>query len=150
MNRYVILVCLLFGLTLAAKADPVAPSDPASLVTAERYYRHNCAMCHGLDGRGDKDVWISIKPTPRNFVTEDFKFGGSDQQIFDSITKGSPGTGMYSFSRLPEERRWQLVGYVKFLRSQKQLPTTEKICPRCHAENAANAKYCNQCATPLK
>jgi hypothetical protein len=41
----------------------------------------------------------------------------SDGALFWKITNGNPDRGMPSFSRLPELQRWQLVLYIRSLRS---------------------------------
>ena len=41
----------------------------------------------------------------------------SDGTLFWKITNGNPDRGMPSFSRLPELQRWQLVLYLRTLKS---------------------------------
>jgi mono/diheme cytochrome c family protein len=41
-------------------------------------------------------------------------FGGSDQQIFHTITHGVPGTRMVSFEgAIPDADIWRIVAYLK-------------------------------------
>jgi mono/diheme cytochrome c family protein len=57
---------------------------------------------------------------PRNFSHGVFKIHSTptgslptDQDIFDTITRGMPGTVMPSWANLSEKQRWQLVQYIK-------------------------------------
>jgi mono/diheme cytochrome c family protein len=50
----------------------------------------------------------------------------SDGEVFWFITTGAPDKGMPSWSTLPERQRWQIVTYLKSLKSssnaQKAVP----------------------------
>ena len=115
-----IMLCGLIGLTLQGAQAQSVPTDPASLAAGKKLFRTNCVSCHGLDGKGDPAMSATLDPKPRNFVTEEFKHGDSDKDIFRTITKGSPGTAMAGFgSKLDDRSRWQLVAFVKSLRHKR-------------------------------
>ena len=66
-------------------------------------YRSQCAGCHGLDGAG-----TGAGPS---LISGTFQRGGSDEELFRTISKGVPGTAMpaFSFSGL---QVWQLVTHL--------------------------------------
>ncbi len=110
-----------FALALASMivAGP-ALSEP----TAEKgsqVYTTFCVTCHGTGGKGDGVVGKTLRPPPRDFTVGDFKYGGTDQDIFDVISNGAaskpngsplmaPWGGV-----IPEEDRWSLVKFVRSL-----------------------------------
>ena len=64
---------------------------------------------------GDGPKAVGLNPPPRNYRTEKFNFGASTLQIYNTLTKGSPGTSMAAFDFLPEEDRMALAHYVRTL-----------------------------------
>jgi putative heme-binding domain-containing protein len=72
----------------------------------QRLFAANCAVCHGPDGTGG---------TARvNLTRGEFKRGGSDEELFNTISKGVPGTEMPgSFLSAGEIR--QVVTFVQSL-----------------------------------
>jgi mono/diheme cytochrome c family protein len=75
-------------------------------------FETNCASCHGPKGNGDGPRAASINPKPRNYHTEQFKFGNDIVSIHNTLMRGSPGTSMPSFALLPLEDTWAIVHYV--------------------------------------
>ena len=123
----VLLLALLttFGLTASegvlteqGNEDRVTPGQ--DLAAGKRLYRRKCAMCHGTKGRGDGMVSRYVFPKPRDLSNGLFKIRSTptrglptDQDLFNTITRGMPGTVMPSWANLSEEQRWQLVQYTK-------------------------------------
>jgi outer membrane protein assembly factor BamB/mono/diheme cytochrome c family protein len=68
---------------------PARPQASAGVVNipecgaANAAYKQQCAMCHGLDGKG-----ISAARTP-NFADPDWQASRSDQALLDALTKGT-------------------------------------------------------------
>jgi mono/diheme cytochrome c family protein len=97
----------------------------------ERY----CFGCHGTqgDGEGMESIWIApfsgvgqgttvVKDKPRDFVPGLFKCRSTptgtlptDDDIFDSITRGFYTTFMPSWVALPANQRADLVAFIKTL-----------------------------------
>lgn len=67
------------------------------------------AQCHREKGDGQEIMGIALVPPPRNFTCGTMMKNIPDGQLFWSIKNGSPGMGMMSFVRLPDEEIWQMV-----------------------------------------
>ncbi len=100
-----------------------APVKPApDLAAGKEAFAANCTRCHGETGTGNGPDAAQMDPKPRNIAEGVFKFRTTasgtvptDQDLFNTITNGLPGSRMPEFQRLPEETRWQLVYFVKSL-----------------------------------
>ena len=108
-----------------AELKPPAPS-PKLLALGKQIYSKQCVACHGVEGRGDGEAAYLLYPKPRNFVAANYRLVSTwdrvptDQDLFNTITRGMPGSAMPSWGHLPQEQRWALVYYVKSL-SEKPL-----------------------------
>jgi mono/diheme cytochrome c family protein len=83
-------------------------------------YRRYCVGCHGPagDGAGENAQWID--PKPRDFTAAVFKCRSTptgtlptDQDLYDSITRGFVNSNMPSWRPLTPELRANLVAMVK-------------------------------------
>ena len=99
-------------------ADRPAPE----LEAGKAAYGQHCARCHGLTGQGDGLDAKRFYPRPRNFALGVYKFRStasgtppSDADVFQTVTRGLPGTNMPDWQHLDERMRWQLVDYLKSL-----------------------------------
>src|SRR5437868_2106192 len=102
----------------AARVNPLA-RKPAAAAGGKKLFLRECAECHREDGSGlirkhSADLQLSVVQAQ------------SDGTLFWKITNGNPDRGMPSFSRLPEMQRWQLV---LFLRTLKSAPQENKSAP---------------------
>ncbi|MDH5720695.1 MAG: c-type cytochrome [Spirochaetia bacterium] len=61
------------------------PENPGKVV-----YEQYCLTCHGISGEGDGPGGKSLNPKPRNFKSEQFKFGDSLEAVMNTVTNGSP------------------------------------------------------------
>lgn len=102
----------------AGQQNPVKPT-PESIAAGKALFQQNCAMCHGNEGKGDGAAAAALNPKPANLAAGQFKYGGSDAEIFKTISNGVPGTAMVSWSSIPEKDRWNLVNYIKSLSKKK-------------------------------
>lgn len=81
-------------------------SDAKAVAAGAKLFRQNCAACHGNEGTGrDK------KPDLRS----DRIRNATPGELEWLLTNGSLRNGMPSWSRLPEQQRWQIVAYLKSL-----------------------------------
>ena len=85
--------------------NPYAGQDRAVLAGKKLYERH-CADCHGLDGRGGEEA-----PDLHSPVVQSAPPG----VLFWFLKNGDLKEGMPSWSRLPDQRLWQLVSYLQTL-----------------------------------
>lgn len=98
--------------SLSPLVNPVA-ADERSIATGHMYYQINCAVCHGDRGMGDGPA-TQLGMVGINIVA-DFTRARSDGYIWGIIRNGR-GL-MPSYSRIEEERRWDVVNYLRALQS---------------------------------
>lgn len=88
---------------------------------AKALFETNCAACHGVTGEGDGPAAVAIKsPKPRNFKSEDFKYGSSDDELIKTISSGVPGTAMPPWGHMPKEDILAIVNYIKKFKIPKK------------------------------
>jgi mono/diheme cytochrome c family protein len=77
-----------------------------AIAAGGRVFEDYCAKCHGAhaEGRGKK-------PSLRSSRVQ----GATDGEIFWLLKNGNLGKGMPTWSKLPEDTRWQVIAYVKSL-----------------------------------
>jgi mono/diheme cytochrome c family protein len=121
--RLSITAALLVPLTaiIVQPAELKPPPSPQLIANGKQVYSQQCVPCHGVGGRGDGEAAYLLYPKPRDFVAANYRLVSSwdriptDQDLFDTITRGMPGSAMPSWGHLPIEQRWALVYYVKSL-----------------------------------
>ena len=119
-------------------------STPKDVETGKQSFRSQCASCHGIDASGG-----AVAPSLTNGT---FKHGGSDETLFNTITKGVPGTAMTAFA-LDGREVWRLIA---FLRSMNIANAAEKApgsaengsrifasngCGRCHTNGSESGGF---------
>lgn len=92
------------------------------LAPGEKAYFAQCAGCHGLEGDGSGPAATYLDPRPRNLRKGLFKFKSTESgsrplraDLFRTVTRGLAGSAMPTFRLLSEERRWDIVEYVRYL-----------------------------------
>src|ERR1044072_2919797 len=95
---------LLAVLPLLAQHDSTTAvnpyTSPEHADAGAKLYRAQCAGCHGPDG-----AWTGAGAT---LTSGAFKHGGSDEELFRTISKGLPGTSMPAFA-FSGMQIWELV-----------------------------------------
>jgi mono/diheme cytochrome c family protein len=87
------------------------PPDSASLATGRKYYVINCAVCHGMLGKGDGlATKYGVFPFP---LVSGPALSRTDGYIFGMIRNGRGN--MPSYNRIEEKNRWDVVNYVRGL-----------------------------------
>jgi len=95
--------------------NPYAGQQQAIAVGA-KLYSMNCGSCHGNNGRGSGNVpALRVGPTQ----------SAPDGEVFWFITTGSVNNGMPSWAKLSEQKRWQIVSYLKALKNSPEVQTAE-------------------------
>lgn len=96
--------------------------DLTRLAAGERVFLLECAGCHGSEGDGGGPAATHLVPRPRNLRRGLFKFASTPvgsrplrEDLFDTLTRGLVGSAMPSFRLLPEEKRWDVVEYVRWV-----------------------------------
>jgi mono/diheme cytochrome c family protein len=113
----VIPLSLIVAAALAQAAPPAA--TPALLARGKQLYDVQCAACHGAGGGGDGEAAYLLYPKPRDFTAGSYRLVSTwerrptDDDLFQTISRGMPGSAMPSWGHLSEEDRWGLVHYIK-------------------------------------
>jgi mono/diheme cytochrome c family protein len=105
----------------SATSQPGAAVDLATLLKptpeliakGKTLFAVNCASCHGADGYGNGPAALALNPKPRNYHEGYWRYGGGVARIVQTISVGSPGTAMASFTNIPLEDRFALAHYVR-------------------------------------
>ena len=103
--------------SLGALPNPT-PVSPASLENGRKYFTINCAVCHGVNGKGDGPA---VKYGMAGIdLTGPMTQGRTDGYVFGMIRNGR-GL-MPTYNRIEEHERWDVVNYVRAL--QGKVPNT--------------------------
>jgi glucose/arabinose dehydrogenase len=124
-----VFICIVRASTLLAEDAPFhnAPASSnqltnpyagqqAAITAGSRLYAMNCGSCHGIKGRGTGNI-----PPLAHGPTQ----SASDGEVFWFITTGSVNNGMPSWASLPEQKRWQIVTYLKSLKNSTSAATND-------------------------
>ena len=122
----------------AQSAQPTAnplQDNPAAIQNGQAIFRARCAGCHGFDGRGLSGPNL----------TGLFAAGMTDEQLFQIVRRGVPGSEMPPFdSRSQVNEIWETLAYLRTLNlaandSQVRAGDAAKgeqvfraQCQRCH------------------
>lgn len=90
-------------------------ATPELVAKGKAIFQVQCITCHGPEGLGNGSAAGALNPKPRNFhvASSQWHYGTAPTVIFHTITNGSPGTGMASYSNLSIEDRYALVAFVR-------------------------------------
>ena len=91
------------------RTNPLA-NDPDAATAGGILFEEHCEECHGKEGIGGKKA-----PSLRAEEVQNAAPGA----IFWILSNGVVRKRMPVWSKLPEPERWQLVSYIKSLRSDK-------------------------------
>jgi mono/diheme cytochrome c family protein len=128
--------------------DPAKPfavhhptTRPASIAStgseSSMLYSRYCAVCHGVDGRGDGSGASVLEPRPRDFRLGKYRLISttngipSKQDLFRTIRNGMPGTSMPAWRHLSDQQVDALADYIfGFTREGiRQQLTAKKVKP---------------------
>jgi cytochrome c oxidase cbb3-type subunit 3 len=95
----------------AAGANPYDGDREALREGRILFKRWNCSGCHGDHAGG------GMGPSLRDV---DWRYGDSDEHIYDSIAEGR-SLGMPAWgTKIPEKQMWELTAYVRSLRTDRE------------------------------
>ncbi|HHH36935.1 MAG TPA: c-type cytochrome [Gammaproteobacteria bacterium] len=96
----------------AAQAPPPADMDlpfPHGLqgdaARGKRFFENNCYVCHGKAGDGRGPRADSIRPPPRNFLSEDARRYLNRPALFQAISRGKVGTVMPAWRTVLDDQQ---------------------------------------------
>lgn len=110
---------LVAALSVSAQESHIGKWNGHADAGKQLFYRY-CWGCHGFrgDGNGENAPYLNI--LPRNFVTATFKCRSTptgtlptDEDLFNSITRGFNTTYMPSWITLTNQQRADLVAFIK-------------------------------------
>lgn len=136
-----LLAACAFGGNGDLPAGEIATSiNPSSTMTStqelltegQRAYETHCLACHGENGDGLGEAAYLLYPKPRDFTRGQYRLVSTwegiptDENLFQTISRGMPGSAMPSWSHLSEHTRWGLVHYIKGFSNQSlEIPEPE-------------------------
>jgi len=108
----------------AERKNPVKPT-PEGMAASKKLYGYDCAMCHGAAGDGKGEVAQSMSLAMKDWRDPAVLSGMSDGDMYDIIVKGKDkmiGEG----DRLPPEKAWNMVNYVRSFAKKEGAEKTPK------------------------
>ena len=97
------------------QANPVLP-DARSIAAGQALYSTDCVACHGVFGKGDGPVGLTLNPRPADLSYHAIPGIHTDAQLFEWITNGFPGSRMPAWKTvISDTDRWNLVNYIRTL-----------------------------------
>ena len=102
-----------------AVTSPFA-GDANAVKAGKKLYARYCAECHGADGQGDRAPALQSERVQR----------ATPGDLFFVLTNGDLPSGMPSWSRLPDERRWQIAAFLRQLNLQGAIPSSNRFARR--------------------
>ena len=92
-----------FIATLLAAQTQNPYNTPEAIEQGRALFQTHCAYCHGARGEGGRGA---------DLTTGQYRQGGSDSNLYNTINDGVPGTDMPAV-RVTVEEAWKLVAFVK-------------------------------------
>ncbi|MGQ0733059.1 MAG: c-type cytochrome [Acidobacteriota bacterium] len=88
-----------------ATTNPLA-ADAKAVTQGRNIYRGRCAVCHGIDAKGYRGT---------DLTSGDWSHGGTDPQLFRTISEGVTGTEMPANPNMSDEEVWMVIAYLRTL-----------------------------------
>jgi mono/diheme cytochrome c family protein len=95
----------------AARKNPV-PSTSEGLAEARRFYKYQCAMCHGENGDGKGDLADTMKLKMNDWRDASSMGGRTDGELYYILTNGK-GSMLSQGDRIKEDMRWNLINLTR-------------------------------------
>ena len=108
-----VLVLLLCLIAIARPSHPSNIAASESETGAAQRFSHNCARCHGRDGRAKGLKAKAVRA--RNLTDAQWQDRVSDERLFNSINNGKGKMPAYG-KKLSEAEINSLVNYVRSLK----------------------------------
>lgn len=115
-------------------ANTGEPPISEELKTGRFIYERGCAICHGMEGKGDGLATPYLDPRPRDFTKGEFKFrttpSGSIPTADDlarTITHGLNGTAMSPWAELSKQDLRAVIAYIQTFAERFKTATATPI-----------------------
>jgi len=102
--------------------NPVLNNDE-SINKGKAVYKSLCAACHGETGKGDVPAMQNLNPKPADLTANSFQ-QQTDGELFWKISEGKGLMASYK-NMLSEKDRWNVVNYLRSLKSSSNKENTE-------------------------
>lgn len=145
--KFVLAFCLALcppGVTFAQDAGAHVGGLTGDAANGKFLYGRFCVGCHGKEGNGEGENAQWLDPRPRDFTTALFRWRSTptgslptDQDLYNTITRGVVGTLMPTWRPLTPQSRVDLIAYIKTFspRWKSQKPATPVVVPAEPAES---------------
>jgi putative heme-binding domain-containing protein len=94
------------------KSNPLA-GDKKAIEQGRVMFRGRCAVCHGIDAKGYRGT---------DLTSGEWMHGGTDSDLFQTISRGVPGTEMPGGANLSDDEVWMLIAYLRSLATGTPVP----------------------------
>lgn len=102
-------------------------SSPEIVTYGQKFFKTNCAMCHGDEGKGDGPAGLALNPRPRNLVEGKWTQGDGVIAHYKVIQNGIPGTSMAAFAHFKTADRWAVIHYIDSITNNKSKDDAAKV-----------------------
>jgi len=82
--------------------------DAVAIDAGKNIYRGRCGVCHGIDAKGYRGS---------DLTSGDWAHGGSDAELFKTISNGVAGTEMPAHPNMSADEVWAVIAYLRTLAS---------------------------------
>ncbi len=104
LSMSLVSILIISGIGLAQQAKNPYAGNPQAIKEGAEIFKKNCESCHGPGGKGD------ICP---DLTKKNKKYGDTDSELFQSISKGRPG-GMPNWDNtLGTDKIWKVISYIR-------------------------------------
>ena len=100
---------------------------PEIIAYGQKFYKTNCAMCHGDTGHGDGAAGAALNPKPRNFVEGKWTQGQGIINHYKVLQNGIPGSSMAAFAHFKPADRWAVLHYINSITDNKSKDDPAKV-----------------------
>jgi mono/diheme cytochrome c family protein len=107
-----------------AKKNPIRFTE-ASVDRGKKFYKTQCALCHGEKGDGKGDLAMDMKLTLPDFTKPDALAKRTDGELFAIIGTGKDPMPSQK-ERMSEQQLWNLVNYLRALSGKVPAKATAK------------------------
>ncbi|WP_413291871.1 c-type cytochrome [Bdellovibrio sp. HCB185ZH] len=100
---------------------------PEMITYGQKFFKTNCAMCHGDTGHGDGAAGAALNPKPRNLVEGKWTQGDGAINHFKVVTNGIPNSSMAAFGHFKAADRWAVVHFINSITNNKSKDDPAKV-----------------------